>query len=124
MKIDRITASINPAAIYGGVYDPKFKPYAIYAERLLAAMLQADAKKLPRYQRNEERDTRAVVLAAMASFNGQEASFNNVRDRCKSVAESTLRKWLHRLAKEGVLIKGLVTGESIEIRTYKLPVVK
>ena len=124
MSLDHITASIDPSAIYGGVYDPKFKPYAIYAERLLADLLQSDAKKMPRYQTNEDRDTRAAVLAAMATFKGQEATLAEIAAKKQSMNDITLRKWLNRLAGEGVLEKQKMWIERATLTTYKLPVVK
>ena len=115
--------SVAPRTI-PGLEKPKAPTYASYPESQLAAMMQADAKKLPLYQRKEERDTRDAVLATMAAFHGQEASFATIRDRCKSVAESTLRKRLLKLVDEGILIKGYVTAQNINLITYKLPVVK
>jgi hypothetical protein len=79
---------------------------------------------MPRYQTNEDRDARAVVLAAMATFKGQEATFAEIAAKKHSMNDITLRRWLNRLAVEGVLEKQKMWIERATLTTYKLPVTK
>jgi hypothetical protein len=120
MSIDHITASIDPSAIYGGVYDPKFKPYAIYAERLLAKMWQGEVNCGPRFKAREEGQTRNDILAVMESFQCREASFREIATKAPKLHEVTMRRWLDRMAKEGILIKRAIHCDRNRIVTYQM----
>ena len=120
MKIDRITASINPAAIYGGVYDPKFKPYAIYAERLLAKLLQADAARArPSHEDPLEASCDAIIRAAK-SFRGKPFTRQDLMTRLGQTVYN-MPAAIDALVQDGLLEKGHVWASGARWVTYQVP---
>jgi len=120
MTIDHITASINPAAIYSGVYSTKGKPYAVHAEKMLAKLLQDDASSDVWFNFREEGETRAAIIEVMESFKGQEVLFREIATKAPKLHEITMRRWLNRMASDGALIKRAVYPEGHRMVTYQM----